>query len=73
MVMVLVTGCAHVQAPLSVQAVPNDCANQRAIAQYLTELAQQPRQPLESRQDYETSRKSYQARVWHLRYTCNPV
>lgn len=66
-------GCANVQPPLSVQAVPNDCANQQAIVRYLLQLAETPRQPLESREDYEQSRKSYRARAWHVRYNCNPA
>lgn len=69
----LLVGCANVQPPLSVQAVPNDCANQQAIVRYLLQLADTPKQPLESRDDYEQSRKSYRARAWHVRYNCNPA
>ena len=66
-------GCANITPPIDVSTVPNDCANKTRIIAYLGQLANQPRQPLESQNDYIHTRSSYRARIWHIRYNCDIV
>ena len=69
----LLTGCVSVRAPMSVQMVPNDCANQTAIVNQLTrELAQLQRTNTHE-PDYENAIKAHQWKIWDIRYHCNPV
>jgi len=73
---VLLTGCAatvNYNPPASVTAMPNDCANQVAMINWLETQARVPRHSLERQEDYETSRASFRHRIWHLRYVCRPV
>ena len=49
---------------MDVSTVPNDCANQQGIIRWLEN--QLPRES----NDYTLQ---IRARIWHLRYTCNPV
>ena len=65
--------CANVTPPIDVSTIPNDCANQTRIISWLTSMANQPRQTLESEENYYATRNSYKARIWHLRYMCNPA
>lgn len=69
------TGCAYhnMTPPVDVRLVPNDCANQRMIVNYLTQQAQRPRQMFESERDYEITRAEIRSRIWNMRYHCNPV
>lgn len=67
------SGCANVTPPIDVSTIPNDCANQHRIVAWLTSMANQPRQPLESGSIYEDTRRAYRARIWHIRYHCNGV
>ena len=39
----LLTGCANVQPPLDVSSIPNDCANQVAMINWLETQARVPR------------------------------
>ena len=69
------SGCinARVSPPIEVAMVPNDCRNRDAIIRWLTEQAEQPRQTLESEQDFLRHRKQIRAKIWDLRYQCQPV
>ena len=72
----LLTGCAstvNYNPPASVTAMPNDCANQVAMINWLESQARVPRHSLERQEDYETSRASFRHRIWHVRYVCRPV
>ena len=69
----LLTGCMSPRAPMSVQMVPNDCANQTAIVNTLTrELAQLKRSNTHE-PDYENAIRAHQWKIWDIRYNCNPV
>lgn len=73
--LVLVTGCAYrnPSPPMAVQAMPNDCANRAAIINWLTREASVPQQPLESKEAYERHRAEIRAKIWTVRYNCQPV
>lgn len=74
--LLLVTGCAstvNYNPPPSVMAMPNDCANQVAMINWLETQSRVPRHSLERQEDYETSRASFRHRIWHVRYVCRPV
>jgi hypothetical protein len=63
----LIMGCAsRVPAPpMSVQAMPNDCANRVAIINWLSDL--------ERKQTDERYRGEIRAKIWTVRYNCQPV
>ena len=75
LVLVLLVGCAAPNRPIpaSVTAMPNDCANQVAMINWLLSQAAVPRHPLESEQTYERSRAEFRQRAWHVRYQCRPA
>ena len=64
----LLTGCSHfspqVSPPVDVSLIPNDCANQQLIVRWLESQSQGERNEHQAQ---------IRARIWHLRYTCNPV
>jgi hypothetical protein len=67
-------GCAQVpRQPIDVTLVPNDCANREAITRWLEQVARHPKSPLQSQQDYEQHQSTVKARLWSLRYRCQPV
>lgn len=70
-----VTGCAYrnPSPPISVQAMPNDCANRTAIINWLTREANVPQQPLETKEAYERHRAEIRSKIWIVRYNCQPV
>lgn len=71
---VLLTACAQTaRVPVDVSVIPDDCANRVKIVAWLTELANQPRTTRESIQDYENARSQIKARIWRIRYRCQPV
>jgi hypothetical protein len=72
----LLSGCAsHVSyvPPSSVTALPNDCANQVAMTNWLESQARVPRHPLETEENYERSRALFRKKIWNVRYMCHPV
>ena len=70
----LLVGCAsHTPAPIDVQAMPNDCANRQAMINWLTREANVPKQTFESQEAYEQSRARIRAKMWTVRYHCQPV
>lgn len=74
--LLLVTGCAstvNYTSPATVEAMPNDCANQTAMINWLDSQARIPRHSMEKEEDYERSRASFRHRIWHVRYVCRPV
>jgi hypothetical protein len=73
-VAIMLTGCAGLpQPPVSVQLIPDDCANQESITRWLDQLARHPRSPLQHQRDHEQNISNIKARMWQLRYRCNPV
>ena len=62
----LLSGCASVNytAPPSVSAMPNDCANQQGIIRWLE---------TQSQGEWNEHVAQIKARIWNVRYTCNPV
>lgn len=71
----LLVGCASQSytLPVSVAAMPNDCANRQAIVNWLETQARVPRQAFESEKHYEQTRSQIRHRLWHVRYNCQPV
>ena len=64
----LLSGCSNLQPklspPVDVSLIPNDCANQKGIVQWLEH------QLPGATNEYVSQ---IRARIWHLRYTCNLV
>jgi hypothetical protein len=75
LLLIALTGCSTVNytPPASVAVMPNDCANQVAMINWLNSQAAIPRHPLESEQAYELSRSQFRQRAWHVRYQCRPA
>ena len=72
----LLTGCASTVSytpPTSITAMPNDCANQVAMINWLESQARVPRHSMERQEDYERSRATFRQGIWHVRYNCRPV
>ena len=71
----LLVGCASPSytPPISVAAMPNDCANRQAIINWLETQSSIPRQAFESEKHYEQTRSQIRHRLWHVRYNCQPV
>jgi hypothetical protein len=69
------SGCisAKTSPPIDVALVPNDCRNREAIVNWLDEQAHIPQQRLESDADFLRHRRSIRAKIWDLRYQCQPV
>jgi hypothetical protein len=68
LIVLLLSGCGHfapkLSPPVDVSTIPNDCANQQGIIRWL-----------ENQSPGESNARISQikSRIWHLRYTCNPV
>jgi type IV pilus biogenesis protein CpaD/CtpE len=73
----LATGCAAPRnlsrPPMSVQAMPADCANRAAIINWLTQQASISKHPLESQESYENAQRQIRYRIWNIRYRCQPA
>lgn len=52
-------------APDSVAIMPNDCANERALTNYLEQQIE--------RTDDQATKRRYKHRLWDFRYNCNLV
>lgn len=73
---VALAGCAAPRSdrmPMSVQVMPNDCANRAAIINWLTQQASISRHPLESQDAYEQAQRQIRYRIWNIRYNCQPA
>lgn len=71
---VIMSGCAGIpQPPVNVMLIPDDCANQAAITRWLDDIARHPRSPLQTQRDYDNNITNIKARMWSLRYRCDPV
>lgn len=68
LIVLLLGGCSNfgpkLSPPVDVSLVPNDCANQHGIIRWL-----------ENQLPKESNEYALQvrARIWNVRYTCNPV
>jgi uncharacterized protein YceK len=63
----VLSGCMSIvqrSPPVDVSLIPNDCANQQRIVRWLEN---------QSRGEWNEQVAQVKARIWHLRYTCNPV
>ena len=71
----LLAGCMSpkMSPPVNVAMIPTDCRNRELIINYLSEQAAIPRQPLESQENYEKHRRQIRAKIWNMRYHCQPV
>lgn len=69
----LLAGCVSVRAPMSVQMVPNDCANQTAIINTLQRELTQLQRTNTHEPDYENAIRTHQWKIWDIRSHCNPV
>lgn len=59
--------------PVDVALIPDDCANQVRITRWLTEVANTPRAPFQSQEEYDNAISSVKHRIWSLRYACQRV
>lgn len=74
MCVVFLSGCAMApKQPVSMTALPNDCANRDAIVRWLDAVANTPKHLLETQSDYETSRSEAKHRMWLVRYNCQRI
>jgi hypothetical protein len=68
LLVLLLSGCSaysHKPAPDSVAIMPNDCANERALTNYLEQQIE--------RTDDQATKRRYKHRLWDFRYNCNLV
>lgn len=72
LVAALLVGCSTVSAPnaRNVAIIPDDCANAKAITQWLEEQSAQPKLFLQSREQYDENAQAIKVRLWSLRYRC---
>ena len=71
-----IAGCAAPRSdrmPMSVQVMPNDCANRAAIINWLTQQAAISRHPMETQESYEQAQRQIRYRIWNIRYNCQPA
>ena len=67
-VLIFLAGCAQApRMPVDVSLIPDDCANQRAITEWLTSVANSSRNHFQSQQDYENNVSAVKARIWRIR------
>ena len=68
LIVLLLAGCSNfgprLSPPVDVSTIPNDCANQHGIIRWL-----------ENQLPKESNEYALQirARIWNVRYACNPV
>ena len=73
-ILVSLVGCGSpTHVPVSVAALPNDCANRQALINWLETQSAVPRQAFESEKHYEQTRSQIRHRLWMVRYNCQPV
>ena len=75
LILVSLAGCMtpRTSPPVNMAMVPNDCGNRETILTWLTEQAAIPRQTLETVENYERHRRQIRAKIWSIRYLCQPV
>ena len=65
LIVLLLSGCGHFTSkPIDVSLIPNDCANQQGIIRWLE---------TQSQGEWNEHVSQIKARIWTIRYTCNPV
>ena len=68
LIVLFLSGCGHfapkLAPPVDVSLIPNDCANQHRIINWLES---------QSQGEWNEHVAQLRGRIWHLRYTCNPV
>ena len=65
LLVLLLSGCSHFTSkPIDVSLIPNDCANQQGIIRWLE---------TQSQGEWNEHVSQIKARIWTIRYTCNPV
>jgi hypothetical protein len=70
----IIMGCSVApRQPVDVSLIPDDCANRNAIIAWLDKASQHPRLYLQNKEEHERHRSEAKARIWHLRYVCQPV
>jgi len=73
-VVAMLAGCAQTaRVPVDVSLIPNDCANRTRVIAWLTDLSNKPRASNERLEDYENAKSQIKARIWNIRYHCQPV
>ena len=70
LMIVFLSGCtAPPRMPVDVSLIPNDCANRHAIIGWLETNVNY----YQSNVEYEQNITNIKARIWHIRYHCQPV
>jgi len=65
LIVLLLAGCKHfTPKPIDVSLIPNDCANQQGIIRWLE---------TQSQGEWNEHVAQIKARIWNVRYVCNPV
>jgi hypothetical protein len=72
---VVLTGCMtpKTSPPIDVAMVPDDCRNRDAIVNWLSQQAAIPQQRMESDENFQRHRRQIRAKIWNMRYVCQPV
>ena len=75
LILMSLAGCMtpRTSPPVNMALVPNDCGNRETILTWLIEQAAVPRQTLETEENYERHRRQIRAKIWAIRYQCQPV
>lgn len=64
------SGCASApRMPVDVSLIPNDCANRHAIVNWLENSANF----YQNDRTHEQTVTNIKARIWHIRYHCQPA
>ena len=66
-------GCTTARPPTDVTIIPNDCANNTAITNWLVAQSKQPRSMFENEELYYEHKRSIKNRLWNFRYNCNAL
>ena len=72
--LITLSGCATYNSltpPIDVLVMPNDCANYKAIENWLDRQLNQPKAVLTPLGEYNATQKAIKYKIWSLRYNCN--
>lgn len=69
---IYLSGCAlPPPMPLSVAMLPNDCANQKAITEWLEQVGRDSKSIFETKSEYQERIANVKSRLWEFRTVCN--
>jgi uncharacterized protein YcfL len=72
----LLVGCSsmyRMSEVSEIQDIPDDCYNRNLMIKWLSAQLEYGKPLTESQKVYDAKISAIQRKIWHLRYTCNPV